>query len=155
MIDASDKATILFVMPRLKDLISLENMAELRNLRDSLLRERSRDFLDWKDLPAAKMSNLAWGLRYYEPQIIHYAGHGSLQGDLFFDPEEGDRTSVSLSPERFAQTLKAYQTGAERPVRLVILAGCHTAHTAELVTEYVDYAIGMEGEPSALCVYNR
>ncbi|MCB0231531.1 MAG: SUMF1/EgtB/PvdO family nonheme iron enzyme, partial [Anaerolineae bacterium] len=148
MANASGRATILFIMPQLADLISLKTMAELRNLRDALLRERHRDALDWQDLPAARVSNLAWALRYYQPQIVHYAGHGGEGGELFFDPEEGDRASVALSPQQFADTLGAYQSEAGQPVRLVVLAGCHTARTAELVAQVSGCAVGFEGEPS-------
>ncbi|MCB0256677.1 MAG: SUMF1/EgtB/PvdO family nonheme iron enzyme, partial [Anaerolineae bacterium] len=152
MASASGRATILFIMPQLADLISLKTMAELRNLRDALLRERHRDALDWQALPAARVSELAWGLRQYQPQIVHYAGHGSEGGDLFFDPEEGDRVSAALSPQQFADTLRAYQSEAMRPVRLVVLAGCHTARTAELVAQVAGCAVGFQGEPSDIAL---
>ncbi|MCB0206215.1 MAG: SUMF1/EgtB/PvdO family nonheme iron enzyme, partial [Anaerolineae bacterium] len=107
---------------------------------------------DWQALPAARVSELAWGLRQYQPQIVHYAGHGSEGGDLFFDPEEGDRVSAALSPQQFADTLRAYQSEAMRPVRLVVLAGCHTARTAELVAQVAGCAVGFQGEPSDIAL---
>ena len=142
MATSSSKATILFIQPRGVDQEALATAVELRNLRDSLLRELHGDRLDWQVLPAARIEDLAWGLRRYQPAIIHFAGHGSRYGELYLDASD-DKSSQPLSAKNLAETLRVYQAGARQPVRLVVLAGCDTDRAAESAAPHVHCAIGM------------
>lgn len=142
MATSSSKATILFIQPRGVDQEALATAVELRNLRDSLLRELHGDRLDWQELPAARIKDLAWGLRRYQPAIIHFAGHGSRYGELYLDASD-DKSSQPLSVKNLAETLRVYQAEARQPVRLVVLAGCDTDRAAESAAPHVHCAIGM------------
>ncbi len=144
MTTVSRKTRILFIQPDLNDQAGLEVRKELRNLDQALLLERKGAVWEWELLPAAQLTDLAQGLARYQPDIVHYAGHGGAQGELYFDPNEDKKNSVALSAEDFAETLRIHQARPHTPrVRLVVLAACHTERTAQLAVEHVDCAIGM------------
>jgi hypothetical protein len=143
----SRKTRILFIQPDLNDQPGLVVRKELRNLDQALLLEGKDAVWEWKLLPSAQIDDLERGLARYQPDIVHYAGHGAAQGELFFDPKEDKKNSVALSAEDFAETLRIHQARPHTPrVRLVVLAACNTERTAQLAVEHVDCAIGMRGE---------
>ena len=142
MATASPKLTILFIQPSEAD---LKTGVELRNLRDALLRERHGDALILQPLPAAQVKDLAWGLRFHKPTVIHFAGHGSRFGELYLDADEDKRNQL-LSAADLAETLRVYQVEARQPVKLAVLTGCYTAEAAKLISQYLDCAIGADSE---------
>ena len=94
-------------------------------------------------MSAARMDDLLPGLRQHQPAILHFAGHGEGYGELQFSDDEG-KHAQGLWVEAFASLIKAYQDEAETPLRLAVLAGCHTAPAAHHLAAHVDCAIGFD-----------
>ena len=149
------RVTILFVRARPRDWSPIDPDAELRNLKISLREAEHHDMFEVASLDAARVSDLKLGLLNYHPDIIHFSGHGEGSGDgalVFNDPD--DTQSYALSTELFVEILRIHQKEAVPPVRLVILAGCHTAKAAELLAAHVDCAVGMAADVEDKAIVN-
>ena len=72
----------------------------------------------------------------YEPQIVHFCGHGSKRHQILFSGTHGRGQAID---QRGLTDLFALYN---RHVRLVLLNACFTRTQAHLISEVVDYAIG-------------
>jgi hypothetical protein len=74
----------------------------------------------------------------YEPQIVHFSGHGSKgQRILFSGPHGG---AQALDQQGLTNVLALYK----KHVRLVLLNACFTTVQARSISEVVDYSIGAD-----------
>ncbi len=136
------KIRILFIQATPPDWKPLDIGTEQRNLDQALNQALKRDAFEWQVVPAARVNDLLPRLRRYQPHVVHFAGHGSRQGEIILNAPDG-KAAHPLSAEDFAATLLLYLEKADPPVRLAVLAGCHTAQAAELLSAAVDCAVGM------------
>ena len=116
---------------------------EYRRLEAAQRAAKYRDTFKIEVMSAARMDDLLPGLRQHQPAILHFAGHGEGYGELQFSDDEG-KHAQGLWVEAFASLIKAYQDEAETPLRLAVLAGCHTAPAAHHLAAHVDCAIGFD-----------
>lgn len=150
----SGKVRTLVIQANPPDTAPLETNVEQRNLDAALWASLQRDlFAPPAFLPAMRVDDLATALRRHRPHILHYMGHGDGRGGLLLNAP-GDEEFQILPAAAFAETLQAYQAEAEEAVRLVVLAGCHTARTAELLSATVPCVFGIDGAIGDLAVRN-
>ncbi|MGK7913945.1 MAG: CHAT domain-containing protein, partial [Prochloraceae cyanobacterium] len=72
-----------------------------------------------------------------KPQIVHFCGHGLEDGSLLLEDEGGHNKSVS--PDGLASLFQLHANY----VNCVLLNACHSAQTAEAISKYINYVIGM------------
>ncbi|PPA68811.1 hypothetical protein C4B60_19750 [Jeotgalibacillus proteolyticus] len=72
-----------------------------------------------------------------KPHIIHFSGHGSPDHDIILETTEGGLSF--LSKEKVALLMKTMSAS----IKLVVFNNCFSNGQAEMVTEHVDFAIGM------------
>ncbi|MUG96987.1 CHAT domain-containing protein [Scytonema sp. UIC 10036] len=72
-----------------------------------------------------------------QPQIVHFCGHGLEDGSLLLEDDSGENKPV---PAKGLASL--FQLHADY-VECVLLNACHSAKPAIAISEYINYAIGM------------
>ena len=72
----------------------------------------------------------------YEPQIVHFCGHGEEDG-LMVEDEHG--TAVLVTPEALAELFKLFEHHTE----CVLLNACYSQTQAEAIRQHIPYVIGM------------
>jgi formylglycine-generating enzyme required for sulfatase activity len=106
-------------------------------LRKAELREYFKFEMQWE----AEARELPGLLLRFKPQILHFSGHGTEDGELSFRGRDGE--SMPADAETIASVF-----GAIDSVRCVVLNACYSAEQALLISEHVEAVIGLTGEVS-------
>ena len=110
-----------------------------REIREIDKRVRSSEFRDQiviEHAMAAQVSDIIDALNRYDPDVVHFSGHGDRAALLF---EGADGRPHGLRGEGLALLLQV----ARKPIRLAIFNACDSADQALMATDYVEAAIGM------------
>lgn len=109
---------------------------EVREIQEKIRATEHRDAIELHWRPAARLTDLLQALNEVQPHIVHFSGHGA-QDFLVFEDQQGN--SKVLTNDVLAEMLRV----SSDEVRLVIFNSCSSAAQAELATDSVDFAIGM------------
>jgi len=110
---------------------------EVRAVEQAIRRGRARDSVVLIPHFATRTRDLREALLNHQPQIVHFAGHGSLSGGIFLGDEYGQRQAVGT------EALRKLFGMVSETVKVVVLNGCDTLLTIEALSEVVDYTVGM------------
>ena len=110
---------------------------EVRAIRRAIDRGSARDTLELVPLFALRTRDLQEALMRYQPQVVHFASHGSEPGDIILGDEYGRPRPVGK--EALGRLIGILNNA----VKAVVMNGCDTLGTVEVLSEVVDYAIGM------------
>lgn len=110
---------------------------EVRRIDLALRRGKARDALELVSHFAARTGDLQDALLRHQPHVVHFAGHGHVPGIVLGDEHGRPRTVTG-------EALRGLFGALKGPVRAVVLNGCETLPTVELLSEVVDVAIGMD-----------
>jgi len=135
-------------MPRLR--LDKEQRHITDSIRGSLHGDAFEILSEW----AVRPSDLEDALLRHRPHIVHIISHGSPESGIIFerddlaeeepsaeDYDDSPKEYKGISPEALAR-LFATLSG---DIRLVFLNLCYTKEHAEAISEFIDYAIGLEG----------
>jgi predicted transcriptional regulator len=75
-----------------------------------------------------------------EPQIVHFSGHGTAEGALYFENETGQ--AHFTQPDALAALFKQFAD----QVICVVLNACFSEVQAEAIAQHIEYVIGMNKE---------
>lgn len=114
---------------------------EVREIDQKLQASKYRDQIRFEQHHATQIRDIIDALNRYDPDIVHFSGHGARSSLLF---EGADGRPQELRDEHLALLLAA----ARRPIRAVVFNACRSAEQAVAATDYVEVAVGME-EPIA------
>lgn len=109
---------------------------EIREIDLKVRGSEHRDQVRFEYLHATQIRDIIDGLNRFDPDVVHFSGHGDDHSLLF---EGADGRPHELQDEQLALLLQV----ARRPIRLLLLNACLSAEQAALATDYVDAAIGM------------
>jgi hypothetical protein len=76
----------------------------------------------------------------FEPEIVHFCGHGSVEGGILLEDENGE--PHPLTPEVLAGLFELFSDSVECLVESVFFNMCHTNSQAKAVLPYVNYVVG-------------
>ncbi|MDF5731970.1 MAG: SUMF1/EgtB/PvdO family nonheme iron enzyme, partial [Rhizonema sp. PD38] len=76
----------------------------------------------------------------FEPQIIHFSGHGSLEDGLVFEDATGEAKLVDA-----LALAGLFELFADK-VKCVVLNACYSEIQARAIAQHIDYVIGMSQE---------
>ncbi|NEQ53980.1 MAG: CHAT domain-containing protein, partial [Leptolyngbya sp. SIO3F4] len=76
----------------------------------------------------------------FEPQIVHFIGHGAGQRGLFFENSQGNPKLVTSTA--LANLFKLFSSQVE----CVVLNACHSEFQAKAIVQHIDYVVGMSDE---------
>jgi CHAT domain-containing protein len=131
------KILILAANPKTTPRLHLDE--EVREIEEGLRRARHRERFEIQSRWAVRYDDLRRALLDIEPHIVHFIGHGKVEG-LLVEDEMGFATLVS------SKALTGLFELCKDHVKCVILSACHSAHQAVVIKKHIDYVIGMRQE---------
>jgi hypothetical protein len=109
---------------------------EVREIEEGLRRSRKRKYFTIKQKWAVRIRDLRRAMLDYEPQIVHFCGHGEAKGVIV---ENEDGNSRLVSPEALAELFQLFSNQVE----CVLLNACYSELQAHAINQYIPYVIGM------------
>ena len=129
--------TILVLSANPKGTKPLRLDEEIREIEQGLQRSKKRDSFTFKSGQAVRDFDIHRSILDYEPQIIHFSGHGTGESGLVFEDNIGQQKLVD------AQALAGlFELFAEQ-IECVVLNACYSEIQAEAIAQHIDYVIGM------------
>lgn len=110
---------------------------EVRDIEEGLHRARQRDRFILIQKWAVRPDDLRRAMLDYEPQIVHFSGHGAGEQGLALENDSGKLQLVSAEALRRLFKLFAGK------VECVLLNACYSETQAEAISQHVNYVIGM------------
>ncbi len=129
---------ILATNPKNTDKLRLDE--EVREIQTGLERARRRDEFEIVTRSAVRVDDLRRSLLDYNPEILHFSGHGSGEQGLVLENHAGQAQVVSTGA--LASLFRLFQDRLE----CVVLNACYSQVQAEAIHQYIDCVIGMERE---------
>jgi hypothetical protein len=138
---------ILFISANPSETTKLK-VAEECNIIDSELRgsEYGRQF-KLEQRHAVSLSDLSEYLQRFRPNIVHFSGHGSDEGELVFQNYEG--TTENANPVALANLFRILNDSIQEDekIKCVILNACYSdKEQARAIAKHVDCVIGISDE---------
>ena len=113
---------------------------EIREIEEAIRRAARRDKFEIRMRTAVRPQDIRRAIAEERPQIVHFCGHGLEDGSLLLEDDGGSDKPVS--GEGLAQLFKLHANY----VNCVLLNACHSAKSAQVISQYINYAIGMNQE---------
>ena len=132
--DTKKKILILSANPKNTARLRLDE--EIREIEEGLGRAKHRDQFIIRTKWAVRLRDLRRAMLDYEPQIVHFCGHGEENG-LMVEDENGNSTPVASEALAGLFELFANQT------ECVLLNACYSQTQAEAINQHINYVIGM------------
>ena len=126
---------ILSANPKNTDKLRLDE--EVREIQIGLERAKKRDEFEIVTRFALRVSDLRRALLDYEPQIVHFSGHGGGEDGLAVENDVGQMQLVST--ESLANLFRLFQ----HKIECVVLNACYSETQAEAIYQHIDCVVGM------------
>lgn len=130
---------ILFVASHPSEMAHLRLDKEAREIQKKLQSAKLRHRFVLHQWPAATPDDLVQALLDTQPEIVHFSGHGSEEGALFFEQESGE--TVPVEPPALSALFREFPD-----VRCVLLNACYGELQARAIGEHIEYVIGARKE---------
>jgi hypothetical protein len=139
----NQKIKVLLLAADPVELGRIQLAEEFAQIKHKIVESEYRDFFHLEQEPAVKRSEFVQLLTRYQPDVVHFCGHGSSDGPIFLLGQ--DHTRLPLSASALKEVLQLF----EGKVRLVVLNACFTRDEAEAIIEGISCAVvGTAGEIS-------
>lgn len=136
--EAPKKITVLFLAGTIEGgPHPLRLDQEVREIQRRVRESEHRDSIEFEYSLATRISDILQALNQYQPDVVHFAGHGNKRELLF---EGNDGQPLALSNDQLGVLLHA----PPRPIRLVVFNSCESSDLAVLACDFVSAAIGMD-----------
>ncbi|MDZ7954486.1 CHAT domain-containing protein [Nostoc sp. DedQUE09] len=128
---------ILFLAADPSDAARLRLGQELRDIRErlQLAKERDRFILDSRE--SVRPGDISQAIFDFEPQIVHFSGHGTSTGELCLEDLLGKYQPVQ--PDALAAL---FELVADQ-INCVMLNACYSEAQAKAIAEHIPFVIGM------------
>jgi len=130
---------ILILASNPKDTSKLRLDEEVREIKEGLRRSKYRDHFEISSAWAVTFRDIRRVLLDFEPHIVHFAGHGRLDGLVV---EDGRGIASIISSDSLSKLFELFSNQVE----CVILNACNSERQAEAISKHIDYTIGMYRE---------
>ena len=134
------RSLIVFLSANPTDTPQLRVDAELREIRDELDRSGLRAQFELISHGAVRPKDFSRVLVDRKPHFIHFSGHGSANGSIFLEDDNGQ--SFVAEPDALGSLFQV----AGGSVRCVVLNACFFLAQANAIAAHVPYVIGMQKE---------
>ncbi|NJO30414.1 MAG: CHAT domain-containing protein [Richelia sp. SL_2_1] len=128
---------ILFLAADPSDASRLRLGQELRDIKERLRIAKELGKYQLEQRESVRVADITQAIFDVEPQIIHFSGHGTNQGELCFENEVGQIQPVE------ADALAAMFELFLEQVNCVLLNACYSEIQACAIAEHIPYVIGM------------
>lgn len=110
---------------------------EIREVEECIRRAVRRDVFNVDIRTAVRPQDIRRAIAEEKPQIVHFCGHGLEDGSLLLEDDGGQSKAV---PSAGLASLFELHTDY---VNCVLLNACYSGKSAEAISKYIDYAVGM------------
>lgn len=135
------KKRILLLSANPKDSARLRLDKETREIEDGLHRSIYRDQFIIRAKWAVRPRDLRQAMLEFEPDIVHFCGHGKLDGIMV---EDDVGKAILVSAEALAGLFELFANQIE----CVLLNACYSTTQAAAINKHIKYVIGMRTEIS-------
>jgi len=132
------KKKILFLSANQPGGSRLQLDREIHEIEAALQRSKYRDRLELISKFAVRFNDFRQALLDHEPQVVHFAGHGSENGLMVLD-KLGLATEL-MSLEAVEELFKLFSDQVE----CVIFSSCDSEQLTAAIVKYIPYVIGMK-----------
>jgi GUN4-like/CHAT domain len=132
-----DRLKILFLASDPTDLARLRLGHEVREIREKLQLSKHRNDFSLQERSSVRPGDIIQAIYDVEPQIVHFAGHGTSTGELCFENDLGKMKPVQ--PEALANLFKLF----DEQVSCVVLNACYSEIQAQAISKFIPVVIGM------------
>ena len=112
---------------------------EVREIDQALRQSEFREKFDLRQQLAVRSTDLQGALLRHRPEIVHFSGHGEVDG-IFLEDETGQIRKVEAGV--LARILGVFK----KQIRCVVLNACSSQEQAEAIAKDIDCVIGMSVE---------
>jgi hypothetical protein len=137
---ASGPIRILFATATPDDEAWLRVDREMRLIQAQLRQSAQRDRFTFDVRMAVRPEDLTQALHDLAPNIVHFSGHGGVDGAVYL--EDGQGQAHPVAPD----ALEALFALVKDRVSCVLLNACYSRAQAEAIVRHVPHAIGMSRE---------
>ena len=129
---------ILFLAanPTDEDKLELEN--EFQSIDNVLKRSRFKKQFKLAKKTSITISQIQESLLKFEPQVVHFSGHGGEESTLVFVDEDGE--GVEVPPNALTELFSI--VNRDKYIHCVILNSCYSAKQAKAISRHVPCVIG-------------
>lgn len=131
------RATVLFLAANPMNTSRLGLDEEMRDIEAKIRASQYRDALALVSAWAVRADDLLQVLNTHRPEVVHFSGHGTAEGELIVVNELRRAQPVS------ARALRHLFRALKDNIRLVVLNACFSRVQAEAIVKEIDCAIGM------------
>ena len=128
---------ILFLAADPSDASRLRLGQELRDIKERLQRAKALEKYQLEQRESVRVRDITQAIFDVEPNIIHFSGHGTSQGELCFENEVGKVQPVK--PDALAAMFKLLI----QHVNCVLLNACYSEIQAKAIAQHIPFVIGM------------
>lgn len=128
--------TILILAANPSDTARLRLPKEVREIQEGLALSDGRDRFEVVSQWAVRPDDLRRALLRYQPDLVHFSGHGASVQGLLFEDDAGKAKRVS--GKALARLFKLCPS-----VECVLLNACYSQVQATAIVAHVDYVVGM------------
>jgi len=129
--------TILILASNPKNTSQLRLDEEVREIDAGLQRAKKRELFDLKQRWAVRVQDVYQAMLDFQPQIVHFSGHGTGDDGLALEDEFGK--SKLVDTQALAKLFELFSTTIE----CVVFNACYSEVQAEAIVKHIPYVIGM------------
>jgi hypothetical protein len=110
---------------------------ELREIQNELQLAKLRDRFHLQQRMAVRPADISQVLLDIQPQVVHFSGHGTSDGELCFENVTGE--ILPVSPDALAALFEQFAD----QVNCVVLNACFSEVQAKAIAQHISYVVGM------------
>ena len=133
----SDRRTILILSANPKGRNPLRLSEEIREIKEGLRRSKYRDLYQIETTEAVRVGDIQRAMLDYEPNIVHFCGHGGGEEGLVFEDVTGQVQLVGT--EALADLFSLFAPKLD----CVLLNACYSEVQAQAISQQINSVIGM------------
>lgn len=112
--------------------------AEGREIKDIFDRAQMRERIRFVQRHAVRAKDISSALLDLKPTIVHFSGHGTQEGYLYFEDDAGRANPVE--PQALSRLFRLFS----KHTICVLLNACYSEDQATAISKHIYYVIGME-----------
>ena len=128
---------ILFLAADPYDATRLRLAQEVRDIREILRLSKQREDFILDSRESVRPGDITQAIHDIQPQIVHFSGHGSITGELYFEDVTGK--SQPINSDALANLFELISD----QVSCVILNACYSEIQAQAISKHIPFVIGM------------
>lgn len=133
----NNKNVVLFLAADPTDATRLRLGEEYREIQEKLQLAKMREKFNLTQRFSVRPADISQSILDEKPQIVHYSGHGTIDGYLCFENELGQIHYIE--PDALAELFELVASHVE----CVLLNACYSTTQAEAIAKHIKYVVGM------------